>query len=52
VFLSVSETSSDLHVQSGVHTMHVIKGVGCQIPARVRSVSEGRWGDVCTRDEG
>jgi hypothetical protein len=29
VFLSVSETGSDLHVQSGVHTMHVVKGVGC-----------------------
>jgi hypothetical protein len=27
VFLSVSETSSDLHVQSGVHTMHAVKGV-------------------------
>jgi hypothetical protein len=29
VFLSVSETGSDLHVQSGVHTMHAVKGVGC-----------------------
>jgi hypothetical protein len=29
VFFSVSKTSLDLHVQSGVHTMHAVKGVGC-----------------------
>jgi hypothetical protein len=29
VFLSVSETSSDLHVSSGASTMHAVKGVGC-----------------------
>jgi hypothetical protein len=29
MFLSVSETGSDLHVQSGASTMHAVKGVGC-----------------------
>jgi hypothetical protein len=29
MFLSVSETGANLHVQSGVPTMHVVKGVGC-----------------------
>ena len=29
VFLSVSETGSYLHVWSGAHTMHAVKGVGC-----------------------
>jgi hypothetical protein len=28
MFLSVSETGSDLHVGSGVDTMHAVKGVG------------------------
>jgi hypothetical protein len=28
MFLSVSETDSDMHVDSGVHTTHVVKGVG------------------------
>jgi hypothetical protein len=29
VFLSVSKTSSDRHVKSGVHTRHAVKGVRC-----------------------
>jgi hypothetical protein len=29
MFLSVSETGSDLHVRSGASTMHAVKGVGC-----------------------
>jgi hypothetical protein len=29
VFLSVSETGSDLHVKNGARTMHAVKGVGC-----------------------
>jgi hypothetical protein len=29
VFLSVSETCLDLHVQSGVHAIHAVKGFGC-----------------------
>jgi hypothetical protein len=29
VFLSVSETGSDCHVKSRVHTRHAVKGVGC-----------------------
>lgn len=28
MFLSVSETDSDLHVVCGVNTRHVVKGVG------------------------
>jgi hypothetical protein len=29
MFLTVSKTSSNLHVGSGADTMHVVKGVGC-----------------------
>jgi hypothetical protein len=41
MFLSVSETGSDCHVKSGAHTRHAVKGVGCQIPARVKWFSGG-----------
>ena len=29
VFLSALDMGLELHVQSGVHTMHAVKGVGC-----------------------
>jgi hypothetical protein len=29
MFLSVSETDSDCHVDCGTSTMHAVKGVGC-----------------------
>jgi hypothetical protein len=29
MFLSVSKKDSDCYVKSGMHTMHVVKGVGC-----------------------
>ena len=28
MFISVSETDSDMHVDSGFNTMHAVKGVG------------------------
>lgn len=38
MFLSVSEKDSNCYVMSGMHTMHVVKGVGCvkfQLESRV-----------------